>query len=453
MPSWGKSAVAPLYLLACLILGGSAQGIWQNAVLQLAGIAMIAWSAAQPGEGPLPRPAKLLLVLLAMAILIVIVQLIPVPPSIWAHGARAPLATGYQVLGQPLPWLTVSLTPYESLPALLSLIPPVAIFCVIVRLKAYRLSWLAAALLAGAIAGIVLGAMQVVTGGANPRWYPYAETNFGVAVGFFANANHMADLLVISLPFLAGAVAASRGQDVRSRSALLLALAVLTFVLVIGIALADSLAGFLLLLPVLAASAMIVLRRKSALRRIALAVAILSVVASVVALAASGIASNKLSHDANGSVQSRAIILKTTGRAMADYMPLGSGLGSFLRVYRLYERPESVTSEYVIHAHDDYAELALELGVPGVLLVLLFLAWWVAAVSAVWRNGEGGPYAQAASIASAAVLIHSLVDFPLRTAAISTCFGMFLALLADRRKPPRPVEMQQLRPVRHLVFE
>ena len=85
--------------------------------------------------------------------------------------------------------------------------------------------------------------------------------------------------------------------------------------------------------------------------------------------------------------------------------------------------PTQVTTEYVVHAHNDYAELALELGFAGVVLMLLFLAWWGAAVWRAWRTAEAGPFARAAAIASAAVLVHSLVDFPLRTAAISACFG------------------------------
>ena len=133
-------------------------------------------------------------------------------------------------------------------------------------------------------------------------------------------------------------------------------------------------------------------------------------------------------------------------------MPFGSGLGSFVKVYRLYERPDTVTSEYVVHAHNDYAELALELGLPGIILMLLFLAWWIAVAWRVWRTGEGGPFALAASIASAAMLVHSLVDFPLRTAAISSCFAMCLALLADRRAPQRQ-DSTDLRPTRHIVVK
>ena len=136
---------------------------------------------------------------------------------------------------------------------------------------------------------------------------------------------------------------------------------------------------------------------------------------------------------------------------MNDYMPLGSGLGSFRRVYRLHESPDTVGAEYVIHAHNDYAEIALELGLAGIALILLFGVWWFMAVRAVWIGGEGGPFTRAASIASGAILVHSIVDFPLRTAAISACFAMCLALLADRRVPPQQ-ETTDLRPARHLVI-
>jgi hypothetical protein len=49
------------------------------------------------------------------------------------------------------------------------------------------------------------------------------------------------------------------------------------------------------------------------------------------------------------------------------------------------------------------------------------------------------------------MLTHSLVDFPLRTAALSSCFGLCLALLVERRAPQRQ-EANELRPARHLVI-
>jgi O-antigen ligase len=142
-------------------------------------------------------------------------------------------------------------------------------------------------------------------------------------------------------------------------------------------------------------------------------------------------------------------MLKTTAAALRDFMPLGSGLGSFRSVYQLYEDPARVTNTYVVHAHNDYAELALETGVPGILLIILFLAWWCRESWRAWL-ADAAPFARAASIASGAILVHSLVDFPLRTAAIASVFAMCLALLGERRAAQARLQ-GDLWPTRHVV--
>jgi O-antigen ligase len=233
------------------------------------------------------------------------------------------------------------------------------------------------------------------------------------------------------------------------RSAVLTIVVAASLVLIVGIALNGSLAGYTLAIPVTAASALIFLRPASHWRKVIAAFAALSIVAAVAALASSSIGGTRLSQDASTAVQSREQILAITGKAIVDHMPFGSGLGSFVRVYRTYESPDTVSSEYVIHAHNDYAELALELGLPGLALILVFLAWWAFAVVGAWKDASR-VFARAASIASAAILVHSLVDFPLRTAAISTCFAMCLALMVVPRAPLRQ-EVGDIRPTRHVV--
>jgi O-antigen ligase len=450
VPRAARSAVAPLYLLACLILGGSAQGILQNMILQLAGLAIIAWSTMARSDEPMSAPARLLFFLVIAAIAVVALQQLPLPPTLWAQGSRTRLADSFRLLGQPVPWESISLTPFESLSSLLCIIPPLAMLCAIVRLKAFRPGLLAFALLGGTLGGIMLGALQVSSAGPDFRFYPYAETNFGSGVGFFANANHMASLLLVALPFVAAIAAAGNDRNIQRNWAILSVSSGLALILIVGIALNGSLAGFALAVPVLASSALIILPPVGRIRIGFALLAAFSVIAALAALAGTSIG-GRLGQDTNTAVQSRETILVATGKAIADHMPLGTGLGSFVRVYRLYERPGTVTSEYVIHAHNDYAELTLEMGVPGIILLLLFLAWWVVAVHAVWRKGEGGPFARAASIASAVLLAHSLVDFPLRTAAMSTAFAMCVGLLADRRVSPNE-DAGDLRPARHLVI-
>ena len=447
-----RQAVAPLYLLLCIVLGGSAQGIWANMILQLFGLAILAWVAASPSTG-LNRRGRQLLLLALLAVTLVAIQMLPLPPSIWPRlGGRELIVEGHRILGLGPSWQPLSLAPYRSFAALLALIPPLALFCAISSLGAYRRSWLVAALVGGTIAAILLGAVQVAAAGEDSaRWYPYAESSFGIATGFFANGNHMATLLVSTLPFVA-ALALARGANRQRDMAMLVMAGGAALLIFVGIALNRSLAGYGLAPAVLAASSLIVLPRRSTGRRAGTVIAGLLLLTAVALLATSSVRSGTFRQDAGTSVQSRQEMLSTTGEALRDFMPWGSGLGTFRSVYQLYEDPAEVTHLYANHAHNDYVELALETGVPGVLLILAFLAWWTVACWRAWTNPDAGAYAKAAFIASAAILVHSIVDFPLRTATIAAVFAMCLALLVERRASATR-SASDLRPTRHIVIK
>jgi hypothetical protein len=75
--------------------------------------------------------------------------------------------------------------------------------------------------------------------------------------------------------------------------------------------------------------------------------------------------------------------------------------------------------------------------VPGLALLLLFLIWWARRTAAIWRAEEADYYARAATVATAAIMAHSLVDYPLRTAAISILFAIACALMAEPRAATR----------------
>lgn len=455
MASRYREAIGPAYLFLCLILGGSAQGIWQNMALQLLGLVILTW-AAWPGVAHnIGGSARHLFVIGLLAIALVAVQMTPLPPAVWTLlGGRGMISEGYRVLGIASPWLSLSATPYRSFDSLLGLIPPLALFAAVVSLGAYRATWLIAALLLGTIAGVILGALQVTGSGniADSPWYPYVESSYGLATGFFANANHMASLLVCTLPFLTALLVSSRGLAGQQRSALVITLAAATLLIVIGIALNHSLAVYALTPPVLAASALILLPRRSGWRRWWAIGAGLLIVLAVAGLATTSVRTGQLGSDVRSSAQSREEMLVTSAKAMRDFLPLGSGLGSFRSVYQLYEDPAQVTDTYVPHAHNDYVELALETGLPGVLLIIAFLAWWIRVAWRAWSYPDAGPYARAAAIASGAILLHSIVDFPLRTASISALFAMCLAMLVER---PRSLARSRsdLRPTRHVVIK
>lgn len=451
MTGASRQAVAPAYLLMCLVLGGSAQGIWSNALLQLSGLAILAWAAGAASDEPLAPPLRTLAWIALFGLAIIALQMIPIPAAAWAKlGGRAGIAADYAILGLRAPASPISVAPYSSIATLLTVIPAIAMFCAIARLRAYRTIWLAIALLAGVFGGVVLGALQVASGAPQiSPWYLYPQASFGFATGFFANANHMATLLVISLPFLAALLVSARGGTMQRYSAVAALVGGAVLVIIVGLVLNKSLAGYGLAVPVLAACLGIILPTRRGIGRWAVIASAVLLVAAIGALVLSPVGERNLQGQA--SIETRAEILGSTTEAIRDFMPFGSGLGTFRPVYQLYEDAQRVTTTTMPHAHNDYAELALELGVPGLLLVLAFLLWWGATAARAWTAADSTAFARAASVASAAILVHSIVDYPLRTAAIGACFATCLALLVERQGRAG-VDRSELWPTRHMTF-
>ena len=87
---------------------------------------------------------------------------------------------------------------------------------------------------------------------------------------------------------------------------------------------------------------------------------------------------------------------------------------------------------------------------PASCLLIGFFAWWIRRASVIWRSAVADRFAQAATIASAAILVHSLVDYPLRTAALSAIFAGCLALMVQTRLRD-PKRAADLWPTRHLA--
>lgn len=431
-----RVGIVPIFLFFCLILGGaSAAGYWSNMALQLMAIPIIAWSLLIRRSTPMSSSSRTLIWLLALMLLLIAVQLVPLPPAIWtALPGRDGVAGGFAMLGLPLPWLPISLSSDATLASALWLLPAIAVLLGIVRLGGFKPNWLAWAIAIVTLLSVALGALQIV-GGEGSRWYFYKITNYGVTTGFFSNANHMATLLVSTVPFLAALYlnAKSRGRSLQRMSGLIVILVGAMTVVFVGLAANRSLAGLGLALPVLAASLLMVLSRKRALPRWPIALVALLAVGSVAIAFSAPFGNNLTSAEAQASDESRYTSFTKTLEASKDYLPVGSGIGTFQAIYRTHEDPAAVTRFYMNHAHSDLIELILETGVPGVLLILLFLYWWSRRTLSIWRAEEPDYFARAATIASAAIIAHSLVDYPLRTAGISAMFAMCCALMAEPR--------------------
>ncbi len=114
-------------------------------------------------------------------------------------------------------------------------------------------------------------------------------------------------------------------------------------------------------------------------------------------------------------------------RAIASNPWLGFGLGTFDSAFRIYRDP--TLKEWFQHAHNDYLELALELGVPAAAMLLLAIALMVSACLAGARARKRQEiFVVLALGASMTVALHSLVDFSMQIPAVAATYAVILGL-------------------------
>lgn len=438
MTHTAKLALTPAYVLFCLCLGGaSAAGFWANMVLQLLALPIILWAMMVERDTPMSGPARHLIALMIGVVAVILLQLIPLPPAVWSSlPGRAPIADGFSLLGVDLPWLPLSLAPRQTVASALWLLPAVATLLAILRLGFFKPHWIAWVIVATTMAGVLVGALQVASGDPySSPWYFYEITNYGFATGFFSNANHMATLLLTTLPFLTALYLKARGRAASARQIsgqFVILVGALTIVCV-GIVINSSLAGIGLAVPVLAASLLMIRSSRRPLPKWAIGVVAMLAAASIYLVFSAPFGNNLFGTEAKTSEFSRHTSFSISLDAAADYFPIGSGLGTFVEIYPSYEDPAAVGRTFMNHVHSDFIELLLETGLVGVVLVGVFLLWWLRRAVRIWSAGEADHFARAATVASAAILAHSIVDYPLRTAAISVIFAICLALMAEPR--------------------
>lgn len=423
-----RDASMAAFIIGCLAFGGASnEGYLANFFLQIVAIGLLIRGLISLEWQEMGLPEKLLLGLGIFGTMIIVLQLVPLPAELWrALPGRGPIAAELDVLGVTPDPARITFSFHETIRSAMSILPAIGIAIAMLATRNLPASLVSLALVGLSLLSLCLGIAQVL-GGQNSPAYLYDFTNRGYMVGFFANANHMATLLLLSLPFLAALLRAGRDQLPERRAELAVLGIALFALLVIGIALVGSLTGYALLLPVTLASAMIVW--PAAKRRIAWMLAFPAIVASAGLLLLVGDAENVFAPDARSSLVGRELIRSSATPAAQEYFPVGSGLGTFEEVYHRFEAEQKVNRTTINHAHNDYLEVAIELGAPGLAMIFLFLAWWLYCLRRL-LGGEASPYAWAGWLAVGIVLAHSGWDYPLRTTALSTVFAVSCVLAA-----------------------
>jgi O-antigen ligase len=150
----------------------------------------------------------------------------------------------------------------------------------------------------------------------------------------------------------------------------------------------------------------------------------------------------------------RVRIAQTTIDAAKAFQPFGSGFGTFVPAYQMFERTDALLPAFVNHAHNDWLELWLEGSWPALAILGGFLVWLAVASVRMWRRRDDNGHvldraiAQAGSIVIVLLLLHSVVDYPLHTTALMTLFAFCCALLKPPHGLPATLRPGGMRPHR-----
>lgn len=388
---------ATAMILAMLVGGGAGQSIWTDDILQIFLIPAVWMGFGRLGTTRLPVAGKFLAIAIVALCLL---QFVPVYREL-----KIP-----EELGKGLRLSLWSLTPQQSLEASLFGLSACGFWLFVSRFSDEDQFRLYRAFLVGLFVNLLVAAIQFSFSGDASVEGVLAYT---IRAGMFANENHLATLTFMAIPLIAWRYMV---RAERPFVAVLLILLLLAFLFAIR-----SRAGMAAgpLVSVLSISWFLVWSNRPYLK----------LVIAPVFLGASLFLMLRFGGDSTVPQDLRWSIFENTWRAAMDYFPFGSGLGSFVKIYPAYEPKEQLAWYYINRAHNEYLEFFLETGVFG--LMVLALGFWV-----LLKGFARSAFAQAAFISIVAVLVHSIIEYPLRTMAVVLPLSWLFAIatsVPDRR--------------------
>ena len=132
------------------------------------------------------------------------------------------------------------------------------------------------------------------------------------------------------------------------------------------------------------------------------------------------------------TMDSRWLVWKDSMRMLKDHWQLGVGQGAYGDSIQRYEGG-NISFALIDHAHNDFVELACEIGVPAMaFLVLLGLVLWLGALRRVWKS-EDYVFRWAGLgmlVTVVGVCVHEMADFNLQAWCNAVSMTAILSVIA-----------------------
>jgi O-antigen ligase len=427
---WGILVTA--WLSFMLLFGGiSVPNVYVFAVQSLLSALLLFAALWRLRKGFPTRAAVAGGILAGLGLLLVLMHTLPVPFAMWASlPGRQLFVEGINVLGAKPDWMAFSLSSRASLVDAVAYLPALAGFFAALTLTQNDYPKIGYAVVGCAVIGLVIGLLQK-SGGQGSGLYFYGYTT-QVAKGTFGNRNFFASQLFTSIPFLA-ALAVSIAQQYKIKTWLVAGFALIYMALLIaGLGAVGSRAGIVLAMASVLLSASYVYRVSQDASTSNWRWSLYAILVSFFVIAQVGMVGIMRVASTEPLDDFRGVIFSVTLQAVKAFFPAGSGFGTFVPVYQMFEVPNVTVDNYINHAHNDWLELLLEGGAAALVLqvgFLIMLLWRVISVSRLSTGRWPSAYGRAALVVVLLMAGHAAVDFALRTPALLSLFALCCGLV------------------------
>jgi putative inorganic carbon (hco3(-)) transporter len=428
------------FFLAVLAFGGTEPASF--AIVEVLFLGLAAFLAFEPRRMDVPVPWRTLAIPTALTC-VVLIQLCPLPAS-WLQGSGG---RGNFIAGTRVGRLTFET--YSTRVQLLVVLTCIAAFYLgqVVSQNRDSKRRLVVCLVTLGTFEAFYGLVQYLTG-----WqmiFAYAKKyDLAEATGTYINRNHYAGFLEMVLPFGIGLVLyefRNLGKSQHAGGVRLRTLVSrrsfqrLTFWLLVSVVLFAALIFSRSRMGIIAACASLLVmcglvaasrrQRGIALGLLAAFLALSIVFAFWIGPGPIAERFSTVGQEYSQGDQSRISIWHDALRLIWQHPLLGTGLGTFPIAFQAFQT--SFLGQFVNHAHNDYLEIASDLGLPAA--VMLFASVFVVLTHAVrtyFSSKENLDRIVAAGCVGSivALLLHSMADFNLHIPANSLIFSLILGL-------------------------